>query len=179
MIKRMNSLSKTALTLVSYHLPWQILITSSLVILSACIEHRESDKKPAVQISGNKEEEKYITDKDYKVFRIYEGEVPCEDCDGIQQRLVVKGDTAGIFRLTETYRNATEDGDATLVCSGQWKKIKNNAKEILILSQGGISDSVRRMEYEFHPKEIIQLSLDENRFKNTSAYHLKMVRKSN
>lgn len=162
-MKRMNSL---------------FVVTSSVVILSACIEHRESDKKSTVPASGNKEEEKYITDKDYKVFRIYEGEIPCEDCDGIQQRLVVKGDTAGIFRLTETYRNATEDGDATLVCSGQWKKTKNSSKEMLILSQGGMNDSVRRMEYEFHPKEIIQLSLDENRFKNTSPYHLKMVRKS-
>lgn len=153
------------------------VVTGSLLILGACIEHREK-KKPRAVVSGNKQEEKYIRDKDYKEFRIYEGEIPCEDCDGIQQRLVVKGDTAGIFRLTETYKNATEDGDATLVCSGQWKKIKMNTKDILILSQGGIDDSVRRMEYEFCPKEIIQLSLDENRFRNTSAYHLKMVRKS-
>jgi copper homeostasis protein (lipoprotein) len=155
------------------------VVTSSLLILGACIEHREEEKKSIRLVAGNREEEKYITDKDYKVFRIYEGEVPCEDCDGIEQRLVVKGDTAGIFRLTETYRNATEDGDATLVCSGQWKKIKVNARDILILSQGGINDSVRRMEYEVRPKEVIQLSLDNNRFKNTAAYHLKMVRKSN
>lgn len=154
------------------------VIVGSLMALTACIEHREEKKSPVKQSTANKEEEKYITDKDYKVFRIYEGEIPCEDCDGIQQRLVVKGDTVGIFRLTETYRNATEDGDATLVCSGQWKKIKANEKEILILSQGGINDSVRRMEYESRPKEIVQLSLDENRFKNTAAYHLKLVRKS-
>lgn len=154
------------------------VVTSSVLILGACIEHREDEKKPIKPASANQEEEKYIRDKDYKIFRIYEGEVPCEDCDGIQQRLVVKGDTSGIFRLTETYKNATEDGDATLVCSGQWKKIRMNTKDILILSQGGINDSVRRMEYEFHPKEVIQLSLDDNRFKNTAAYHLKMVRKS-
>ena len=154
------------------------VIVGSLMALTACIEHREEKKSPVKQATANKEEEKYITYKDYKVFRIYEGEIPCEDCDGIQQRLVVKGDTVGIFRLTETYRNATEDGDATLVCSGQWKKIKANEKEILILSQGGINDSVRRMEYEFRPKEIIQLSLDENRFKTTAAYHLKMVRRA-
>lgn len=154
------------------------VIVGSWLTFTACIEHREEKKTPVKRPTANKEEEKYISDKDYKVFRIYEGEIPCEDCDGIQQRLVVKGDTVGIFRLTETYKNATEDGDATLVCSGQWKKIKATEKEILILSQGGINDSVRRMEYEFRPKEIIQLSLDENRFKNTAAYHLKMVRKS-
>ena len=148
------------------------------MLLNACIEHRDDVRTHTKLVSGNKEEEKYILDKDYKVFRIYEGEVPCEDCDGIQQRLVIKGDTAGIFRLTETYRNATEDGDATLVCSGQWKKFNMQSKELLILSQGGINDSVRRMEYELHPKEIVQLSLDHNRFKNTAAYHLKMVRKS-
>ena len=163
MINRMNSL---------------LVIVGSVLVLGACIEHRDGDKKSVKPASGNKEEEKYITDTDYKTFRIYEGEIPCEDCDGIQQRLVVKGDTAGIFRLTETYKNATEDGDATLVCSGQWKKTKSNSKDILVLSQGGITDSVRRMEYEFRPKEIVQLSLDENRFANTAAYHLKMVRKS-
>ncbi len=178
MINRINTLSKTALRLVSYHLPGQILIASSVVILSACIEHRENEKKSGGTVSVNKEEEKYIADKDYKVFRIYEGEIPCEDCDGIEQRLVVKGDTAGIFRLTETYRNATEDGDATLVCSGQWKMMKVDSKDILVLSQGHMSDSVRKMEYEFRPKELVQLSLDENRFKNTAAYHLKMMRKS-
>ena len=153
------------------------VVASSVLILNACIEHREK-KKPGSVVSGIKQEEKNSRDKDYKEYWIYEGEIPCEDCDGIWQRLVVKGDTAGIFRLTETYKNATEDGDATLVCSGQWKKVKVNAKDILILSQGGIDDSVRRMEYEFRPKEIVQLSLDENRFRNTSAYHLKMVRKS-
>lgn len=161
MINRVNSL---------------FVVTSSVLILGACIEHREDEKKPVKISAASKEEEKYIRDKDYKVFRIYEGEIPCEDCDGIQQRLVVKGDTTGIFRLTETYKNATEDGDATLVCSGQWKMVRNKSKDLLVLSQGGINDSVRRMEYEFHPKEIIQLSLDENRFKNTHAYHLKMVR---
>nr|WP_294859251.1 copper resistance protein NlpE N-terminal domain-containing protein [uncultured Fluviicola sp.] len=155
------------------------VVTSSVLILSGCIEHRDDDKKRAKPIPVNKEEEKYIKDKEYKVFRIYEGEVPCEDCDGIRQRLVIKGDTAGIFRLTETYRNATEDGDATLVCSGQWQKSKLDSKNILILSQGSITDSVRRMEYELYPKEIIQLSLDKNRFKNVAEYHLKMVRKSN
>ncbi len=163
MINRMNSL---------------LVIGGSLLVLSACIEHRDDVNKSKEPVSGNKEEERYVRDTDYKTFRIYEGEIPCEDCDGIQQRLVVKGDTAGIFRLTETYKNATDDGDATLVCSGQWKKAKANSKEILILSQGGIKDSVRRMEYEFRPKEIVQLSLDENRFVNTNQYHLKMVRKS-
>lgn len=154
------------------------VVTSSVLILSACIEHRDDDRERTRPASVTKEEEKYIKDKEYKVFRIYEGEIPCEDCDGIQQRLVIKGDTAGIFRLTETYKNATEDGDATLVCSGQWQRSKVKSKDYLILSQGGIGDSVRRMEYEFRPKEIVQLSLDDNRFKNTNAYRLKMVRKS-
>ena len=101
-----------------------LVVAGAAMLLNACIEHRDDVRTHTKLVSGNKEEEKYIADKDYKVFRIYEGEVPCEDCDGIQQRLVIKGDTAGIFRLTETYRNATEDGDATLVCSGEWKRIK-------------------------------------------------------
>ncbi|AEA43474.1 copper resistance protein NlpE N-terminal domain-containing protein [Fluviicola taffensis] len=154
------------------------ILGSVLFTLNGCIEHRADEKFSRSRTKNNPEEEKFIQDADYKTFHIYEGTIPCEDCDEIEQRLVVKGDTAGIFRLTETYKNATEDGDATIVCSGQWKKIKTNSKEILILSQGGISDSVRRMEYEFRSKEIVQLSLDENRFSNTAAYRLKMVRKS-
>lgn len=155
-----------------------LVVAGAAMLLNACIEHRDDDRKRTKPVAVNKDEEKYIADKDYSTFRIYEGEVPCEDCDGIRQRLVIKGDTAGIFRLTETYRNATEDGDATLVCSGQWKKSNSNSKSILFLSQGSLGDSVRRMEYEFHPQEVIQLSLDDNRFKNTAAYHLKLVRKS-
>ena len=154
------------------------VVAGAVVVLNACIEHRADERIYTKPVSDNKEEEKYLADKDYKMFRIYEGEIPCEDCDGIQQRLVIKGDTAGIFRLTETYLNATEDGDATLVCSGQWKRSNINSRNILVLSQGGLSDSVRRMEYEFRPKEIFQLSLDENRFKNSAAYHLKLVRKN-
>lgn len=157
---------------------WSIAIISSLFLNASCIEHRAEVKRSRKPDSSKQDEEKYIHDKDYKTFRIYEGNIPCEDCNGIEQRLVIKGDTLGIFRLTETYKNATEDGDATIVCSGQWKKVKQKNKEILVLSQGSLSDSVRRMEYDFHPKEIVQLSLDENRFKNTSEYHLRLVRQN-
>jgi copper homeostasis protein (lipoprotein) len=154
-----------------------VVIVSAL-IFNGCIEHRSDEVKSKKIEVKNNEEEKFLQDKDYKQFHIYEGEVPCEDCDVIEQRLVVKGDTAGIFRLTETYKNATEDGDATIVCSGQWKKIISKSKTIFVLSQGSLSDSVRRMEYEYHPMEMIQLSLDDNRFKNASSYRLKLVRKS-
>lgn len=157
---------------------WGIAIISSLFLNASCIEHRAEVKHSRKPDSSKQDEEKYIHDTDYKTFRIYEGNIPCEDCSGIEQRLVVKGDTLGIFRLTETYKNATEDGDATIVCSGQWKKVKQKNKEILVLSQGSLSDSVRRMEYDFHSKEIVQISLDDNRFKNTSEYHLRLVRQS-
>lgn len=157
---------------------WGIAIISSLFLNASCIEHREEVKHNRKPDSSKQDEEKYIHDKDYKTFRIYEGTIPCEDCSGIEQRLVVKGDTIGIFRLTETYKNATEDGDATIVCSGQWKKVKQKNTEILILSQGSLNDSVRRMEYELHPKELVQRTLDNEFLKNTSLYHLKLVRKS-
>ncbi|MDR0801514.1 copper resistance protein NlpE N-terminal domain-containing protein [Fluviicola sp.] len=144
----------------------------------SCIEHR-SDEKHLQKIDLiNQEEEKYLHDKDYNTFLIYEGNIPCEDCGGIEQRLVVKGDTTGIFRLTETYKNATEDGDATIVCSGQWKKIRQKNGDWLILSQGTLKDSARRMEYEFHLGELVQRSLDGEYFKNLGLYHLKLVRKS-
>lgn len=155
------------------------ILGSVLFTLNGCIEHRAQEKFSRLRTKNNPEEEKFIQDTDYKTFHIYEGTIPCEDCDEIEQRLVVKGDTVGIFRLTETYKNATEDGDATIVCSGQWKKVTAKTKTVIVLSQGSLSDSVRRMEYEYHPSEMFQLSLDENRFKNPRAYRLKMIRKSN
>ena len=157
---------------------WGIAIISGLLLNASCIEHRAEVKHSQKPDLSKQNEEKYIHDKDYKTFRIYEGNIPCEDCSGIEQRLVVKGDTLGIFRLTETYKDATEDGDATIVCSGQWKKVKQKNKEILILSQGSLSDSVRRMEYDFHSNELVQRTLDNEYLKNTSLYHLKLVRKS-
>lgn len=152
---------------------------SSIVVLNtSCIEHRSDEKRHQVSNVANQEEEKYLHDKNYDTFRIYEGDIPCEDCSGIEQRLVVKGDTTGIFRLTETYKNATEDGDATIVCSGQWKKIKQKNRDLLILSQGSLKDSVRRMEYELRPNELMQRTLDGEYVRNQSLYKLKLVRKS-
>lgn len=157
---------------------WSFAVSSMLLLNASCIEHRADEKRTGKTDLGNREEEKYLHDKDYSTFQIYEGNIPCEDCGGIEQRLVVKGDTAGIFRLTETYKDATEDGDATIVCSGQWKKITQKEGDWLILSQGTLKDSARRMEYEFHPKELVQRSLDGEYFKNPAAYRLKLVRKS-
>ncbi|WP_343747301.1 copper resistance protein NlpE N-terminal domain-containing protein [Fluviicola sp.] len=157
---------------------WGIAVSSMLLLNTSCIEHR-SDEKPYSKANvANQEEEKYLHDKDYDTFRIYEGAIPCEDCSGIEQRLVVKGDTMGIFRLTETYKDATEDGDATIVCSGQWKKVKQKNRDLLILSQGTLKDSVRRMEYEMRSNELMQRSLDGEYVKHPNLYQLKLVRKS-
>lgn len=155
------------------------VIAGSVWFLGSCIEHRKDYKGPVSSTSVSREEEKYIKDEGYKVFRIYEGTIPCEDCDGIEQRLVVKGDTAGIFRLTETYKNANEDGDATLVCSGQWKQVAQKKRNVLVLSQGNLNDSVRRMEYDIHSNELFQRTLDNEVLKNSARYRLKLVRQSN
>lgn len=141
--------------------------------MTGCIEHTPKVKvnpKPVM----TKGESAFIEKKDYKGFRMYAGSVPCEDCDRIEQRLVLKGDTLGIFRLTETYRNATPDGDAVLVCTGEWaaNKIGNE----LHLSVGHLGDSVRTMDYHLLNKELIQWRADGETITTTGQYHLKLIK---
>jgi copper homeostasis protein (lipoprotein) len=152
------------------------VLASVLITLNGCIEHREESKsfhsKPT-----SKEEQKFLKDKLYKSYRIYEGTIPCENCDKIEQRLVIKGDTAGIFRLSETYINATEDGDAMLVCSGEWVFSSSN-RSTIYLSVGKIADSVRTMEYKTKNHGLQQMRADDELILKPENYRLKMVKSS-
>ena len=151
---------------------WISLGLTSIILLSSCIEHKKKEK-PSSKAPVSKEESKFVADKDYKVLRIYSGRIPCADCSGIEQRLVLKGDTMGIYRLTEVYRNATEDGDATIVSTGEWK-IKNTEKERKIfLSQGHLGDSIRTASYVFTDKKLVQKSIDDETITSAWNYTLR------
>ena len=151
---------------------WVSVGLTSLIVLSSCIEHKKEEKTSS-KTSESKEEGKFIAEKDYKVLRIYAGKIPCADCSGIDQRLVLKGDTMGIYRLTEIYRDATEDGDATIVSTGEWKLKKTPKESKLILSQGHLGDSIRTASYTFSDKKLIQKDMDGETIKTTWNYTLK------
>jgi copper homeostasis protein (lipoprotein) len=151
-------------------------VLSMIIGLSGCIEHRPAEKRADVDPS----EFPPIQKKQLKGLRVYEGVIPCADCSGIYQRLALKGDTLGIFRLTETYRDATEDGDEVIVTSGSWKsyKVKNSdqAKVVLYLSEGTMRDSSRIQRYAFFDKKIVQLDLNGDPIESTDDYMLKLIK---
>jgi len=154
-----------------------LLAVVGVCCLSSCIEHQrktEADKTETV----SKSEEKFIKEKNYSGIRVYSGRIPCEDCSGIEQRLVLKGDTLGIYRLTEVYKDATEDGDAVLVSTGEWEFRGKNKKdpEIMYLSQGHIRDSVRVASYEFKKDRILQLDLNGESVNNKASYSLRLLK---
>lgn len=161
------------------------LLTGTLLIvtiaLTGCIEHRPSDDMIAVQ----QPDDGVIatTSTKPKGLRVYEGVIPCADCSGIYQRLALKGDSTGIFRLTEVYRDATEDGDETIVTTGSWKryktKIAGDSAIIFYLSEGSLKDSSRVQRYEVGKDRIVQLDLDGTRVDSTLNYTLKLIKHSN
>ena len=148
-----------------------------LAVLSGCIEHRPADTiyvAPEPLIENHREPE-------LKGLRVYEGKVPCADCPSVEQRLALKGDTAGIFRLTETFKDATEDGgDEVLVTTGEWKSYRmdedGNRKTVYYLSEGDILDSTRVQRYEVSDDKIVQRDIDGKPIAKPSGYTLKLIR---
>ena len=150
---------------------WWLIV---VLCVSACIEHRPSSGV----VQEKQAETTFIAKKSHKGLRIYEGKIPCADCSGIAQRLVLKGDSLGIYRLTETYINATEDGDAVLVSTGEWKYYfvdQTRSQKRLVLSQGNINDSVRKTTYSVQDNRITQLDLEGKRIDSVTNYRLKLV----
>jgi len=153
-----------------------ILLVFCLSIgLTACIEHTKAEKTKDTRTVGTKEEQQFIKEKTYKGLRIYVGKIPCVDCSGIEQRLVMKGDTIGVYRLTEVYKDATEDGDATIVSTGEWK-FENPSKKSMIISQGHLGDSTRVATYICDGNKMIQTTLDGETVQPKYLYTLRKVK---
>lgn len=156
-----------------------LLAVVGVCCLSSCIEHQRKTEDDKTE-KNTKSEQTFIKEKNYPGIRIYSGRIPCEDCSGIEQRLVLKGDTMGIYRLTEVYKDATEDGDAVLVSTGEWEfRGKNmSAPEIVYLSQGHIGDSVRVASYQYKKDRILQLELNGDSVTNKASYSLRLLKHS-
>lgn len=150
------------------------LLQAVLIVLlsGSCIEHRpdnhtivrENEQQPAEKVDKPKGK------------RVYEGKIPCADCSGIEQHLVLRGDTAGVFRLTEVYKDATEDGDEVIVTTGAWKYYKKKQQEkILFLSEGTLKDSSRYQRYLVNGSQLTQLDFNGQWIKSSNNYKLKLV----
>lgn len=152
------------------------LLQAVLIVLlsGSCIEHRTDD-----QIVSLDQEQKAPEKVDKpKGKRVYKGKIPCADCSGIEQQLVLRGDTAGVFRLTEIYKDATEDGDEVIVTTGAWKYYsKKKQKKILFLSEGTLKDSSRYQRYLVDGAQLTQLDFNGEWIKSTNNYKLKLVSK--
>lgn len=149
------------------------------LLIAGCIEHRPTDTVYTAPEEEDKQEEK----PKWKGLRVYEGVIPCADCSGIYQRLALRGDSTGAFRLTEVYRDATEDGDETIVTTGFWKRYYTKKpypkRMIFFLSEGSLKDSTRVQRYEVQDGRIIQLDLNGKQIVDSNGrYVLKLIQKS-
>jgi uncharacterized lipoprotein NlpE involved in copper resistance len=144
-----------------------------LFMAVSCTEHR-----PGEQVFVNEQKQPANTsmdDEKLSGLRVYEGKIPCADCSGIEQHLSLRGDTAGIYRLREIYRDATEDGDSELVSSGEWKRIRTSKGYVYHLSEKRLNDSIRTMNYSVAGDQIVQLDRDGKAVDSSSHYRLKLV----
>jgi copper homeostasis protein (lipoprotein) len=148
-----------------------VVFLLGLITLSACIEHqkKETAQKKVASLT--------LRQQHYRTIRLYKGIIPCADCSGIDQKLLLKGDSIGIYRLTETYKDAGEDGDAVIISSGEWKLITENNAQQLYLSQGSLQDSSRIMRYEYNKSVLHQLELDGAQIESKFAYTLRLEKK--
>jgi hypothetical protein len=79
--------------------------------------------------------------------------------------------------MTETYKKPENETETSLVFNGQWKFDKRNNKQVIILSQGTLKDSIRRMVFATGANSIT-LIVQDNETINSSRYILhKQTRK--
>lgn len=150
-------------------------IVFSTLLLAGCKEHRPQES--FVPDTGNADTTA-VADRKYKGVRVYQGNIPCADCAGIEQQLVLKGDTSGIYRLKEVYRNATEDGDSELISSGEWRRMRSGNSYVYYLSEKNITDSIRIIRYRQNGQDITMLDTQNDSIRSENRYRLKLVREN-
>jgi hypothetical protein len=81
-----------------------------------------------------------VVELDY--VSIFEGNVPCADCSGSFQRLVLKTEKAsasnGVFRLKETFNGKLniEDGISEVITTGEFRKTYFENNELALYKDG-------------------------------------------
>ncbi len=87
------------------------VITVLAILIAGCIEH-EPIPTTSKKITPISKDTLAVSEK-LAGYTIYEGVIPCNNCLGIYQKLLLKGDKKGVFRLTETYNKSGEELDPT------------------------------------------------------------------
>ncbi len=147
-----------------------------IVLLSACTEYRPEEPK---ENTFKKEENSQVTQSSAKEdFWRFEGRIPGDNCNYIQQNLILKGDSSGVFRLKETYVGRIEDGDVEIVSSGEWKWMVNKNKSMnLLLSKGTFKDTLHRSVFSFQKNKIKTFLLDNDTIFEPEKYTLYLTKK--
>lgn len=95
----------------------RLLFVSALLALAACGQETPSGDETAGPADTRDAEAP--VDGDFE--RAWLGVLPCADCDGIQTRLVLRGENgARRYLLEETYLGA--EGDNAFVQEGEWRE---------------------------------------------------------
>lgn len=147
------------------------LVFLCVFIFSSCIEHRPKEFVRE-KINNTPEDSAKNNADTYIKATVYEGKIPCEDCNGINIRLILKGEDSGIFRMTETYKKPENETESYLVFNGQWEKKNTQTNSLYILSQGTFKDSIRRMTFEIKDNQIFLISENNIPTKDKASYRL-------
>jgi copper homeostasis protein (lipoprotein) len=95
----------------------RILFVSALLALAACGRDAPSEAGVGAEQADTAEETSPSVAEDFE--RTWLGVLPCADCDGIQTRLVLRGENGTRrYQLEETYLGA--DGDNVFQQEGEW-----------------------------------------------------------
>lgn len=130
----------------------------------------------------NQNFETKVVELDY--VSIYEGNVPCADCSGSFQRLVLKTEkdssSNGVFRLKETFNGKLniEDGISEVITTGEFRKtyVKKENKTILEIADPSFADTAARVRSFLVENNELALFKDDNIKMNQKLYRLKKIR---
>lgn len=123
-----------------------------------------------------------VVELDY--VTIFEGNVPCADCSGSFQRLVLKTEkdssSNGVFRLKETFNGKLniEDGISEVITTGEFRKtyFKKENKTILEIADPSFADTAARIRSFLVENNELALFKDGEFKMNQKLYRLKKIR---
>ena len=126
--------------------------------------------------SNTNEKNTANTSKETGVEKVFEGQVPCADCAGIDLRVSLKNDndSAGSFRLTQTFKG-TRDGDQTFSDSGSFsmrKGLDADAEAWVYVIRPGQPEETRYFEKR-GDTALLSLGNDGQRIQSELNYLLK------
>lgn len=150
--------------------------TSEEVVSSEDIPAVENiPEEPIVRPIPGAQRDEIILEADASEWLVYEGEIPCSDCQAIVMRLKLENKTGQddkSFELTETHRG-TKDGNRTYQSRGIYHisfGYEYDPSTVLITLQG--KDNVQRIFLQEDSEDLTLLNKDGKRVKTDENYTL-------